>query len=92
MTTTQEIKPGDVIVIRNSGIGDFDPPMTLTVVVESAYDVAGAPWVTATAVYATDFEPYEIDGEVIVSGAVDAIGGDWPVDAEAVVIAHGATV
>lgn len=86
MTTTQEIKPGDVIVIRNSGIGDFDPPMTLTIVV----DEIEADEVFGVAIYATDFEDYEIDGETIVPGPVAEITGAWPIEG-AVVIAHGAT-
>lgn len=86
MTTTQEIKPGDVIVIRNSGIGDFDPPMTLTIVV----DEIEADEVFGVAVYATDFEAYELGGERIVPGPVAEIEGSWSIDG-AVVIAHGAT-
>lgn len=87
MTTTQEIKPGDVIVLRNSGIGDFDPPMTLTIIVDK---VDSGDYAHGVAVYATDFEDYEIDGETIVPGPVAEITGAWPIEG-AVVIAHGAT-
>lgn len=94
MTTTRtfqdtipayDVRPGMIVDIKNTTIGDYDPPMTVRVVVTDVRcaryeaDPRGVE-ITGLAINTYDHEPYEIDGEACVPGAMSGTAdGTWTV-------------